>query len=40
MVCGVKDQGRQTVSVAKNVHVGHDFAESEVCVFMDNGADR
>ena len=36
MVCGIEDQGRQVVSVAKDVHVGHDAAESTVCVFMDD----
>ena len=36
MVCGVEDQGRQAVSVAKNVHVGHDAAESELRMFMDD----
>ena len=40
MVRGIEDQGRQAVSVAKNVYVGHDAAESELRVFMDNGADR
>jgi hypothetical protein len=40
MVCGVEDQGRQAVSVAEDVHVGHGFAESELRVFMDNGASR
>ena len=36
MVCGIEDQGRQAVSVAEDVHVGHDVAESELRVFMDN----
>jgi hypothetical protein len=35
MVCGIEDQGRQAVSVAKDVYVGHGFAESELRVFMD-----
>ena len=40
MVCGVEDQGRQTVSVAEDVYVGHDAAETELRMFMDNGASR
>ena len=40
MVCGIEDQGWQAVSVAEDVHVGHDFAESELRMFMDKGANR
>jgi len=36
MVCGIKDQRRQAVSVAEDVHVGHGFAETELRVFMDD----
>jgi hypothetical protein len=40
MVCGIEDKGRAAKCSAKDVHVGHDFAESEVRMFMDNGASR
>jgi len=36
MVCGIEDQGRQAVGVAKDVHVGHGFAKTELRVFMDD----
>ena len=36
MVCGVEDKGRAVKCSTEDVHVGHDFAETELRVFMDD----